>query len=78
MEDDIIGIAKSVAENFDDEELRDTFVNISLDLYVCLPTPILRSPCNWTDLTTSMQRPGATDENPIRGGNNSGRLQSQG
>lgn len=36
MEDDIIGIAKSVAENFDDEELRETFVNISLDLYVCL------------------------------------------
>ncbi|KAJ5903708.1 hypothetical protein N7504_006091 [Penicillium tannophilum] len=32
VEDDIIGIAKSVAENFDDEELRDTFVNISLDL----------------------------------------------
>ncbi|KAJ5552886.1 hypothetical protein N7494_002264 [Penicillium frequentans] len=32
VEDDIIGIAKSVAENFDDEELRETFVNISLDL----------------------------------------------
>ncbi|KAJ5986800.1 hypothetical protein N7451_011165 [Penicillium sp. IBT 35674x] len=32
VEDDIIGIAKSAAENFDDEELRDTFVNISLDL----------------------------------------------
>lgn len=29
-----MGIARSVAENYDDEELRDTLVNISLDLYV--------------------------------------------
>lgn len=29
-----MGVAKSVAENYDDLELRDTFVNISLDLYV--------------------------------------------
>lgn len=34
MEDDVVGIAKTVAENYDDEELRDTFINISLDLYV--------------------------------------------
>lgn len=34
MEDDVVGIAKTVAENYEDEELRDTFVTISLDLYV--------------------------------------------
>lgn len=34
MEDDILNIAKSVAENYEDEELRETLINISLDLYV--------------------------------------------
>lgn len=29
-----MGIAKTVAENYEDEELRDTFINISLDLCV--------------------------------------------
>ncbi|KAJ5333311.1 hypothetical protein MYU51_014337 [Penicillium brevicompactum] len=32
VEDDIQGIAKSVADNFEDEEIRRDFVNISLDL----------------------------------------------
>lgn len=30
----MVGIAKTVAENYGDEELRDTFITISLDLYV--------------------------------------------
>jgi nuclear cap-binding protein subunit 1 len=34
VEDDIQGIAKSVTDNYDDEEIRRDFVNISLDLYV--------------------------------------------
>lgn len=29
-----MSVAKSVAENYEDQELRDTFINISLDLYV--------------------------------------------
>lgn len=32
-----MGIAKTVAENYEDEELRDTLINISLDLYETLP-----------------------------------------
>ncbi|KAJ5570344.1 uncharacterized protein N7459_009774 [Penicillium hispanicum] len=40
VEDDILGIARSVAENYDDEELRDTFVNISLDLVLEQPMKI--------------------------------------
>ena len=34
MEDDAVIIAKSVAENYEDEELRNTFVDVSLDLSV--------------------------------------------
>ena len=34
MEDDAVNIAKSVADNYEDEELRNTFVDISLDLSV--------------------------------------------
>jgi hypothetical protein len=31
-----------VADNYDDEELRDTFINISLDLYVTsMLTPLM-------------------------------------
>lgn len=30
-------IAKTVAENYEDEELRDTLINISLDLYEISP-----------------------------------------
>lgn len=33
-EDDVVGIAKTVADNYEDEELRETFVTISLDLCV--------------------------------------------
>ncbi|KAJ5107568.1 hypothetical protein N7456_004243 [Penicillium angulare] len=40
VEDDIMGVAKSVAENYDDEELRDTFVNISLELVLEQPMKI--------------------------------------
>lgn len=36
MEDDVQGIAKTVADNYEDEELRETFTNISIDLYVLL------------------------------------------
>lgn len=35
-----MGVAKSVAENYDDEELRDTFVNISLELVLEQPMKI--------------------------------------
>jgi hypothetical protein len=31
-----VGIAKTVADNYEDEELRDTFINISLDLCVLI------------------------------------------
>lgn len=37
MEDDVVGIAKTVTDNYDDEELRDTLINISLDLYETMP-----------------------------------------
>lgn len=37
MEDDVVGIAKTVTDNYEDEELRDTLINISLDLYDTLP-----------------------------------------
>ncbi|KAJ5675907.1 hypothetical protein N7462_008804 [Penicillium macrosclerotiorum] len=37
VEDDIYGIAKNAAEHYDDEELRDTLVNISLDLVLEQP-----------------------------------------
>lgn len=30
------GIAKTVVDNYDDEELRETFTNISIDLSVLL------------------------------------------
>jgi hypothetical protein len=30
-----------VADNYEDEELRDTFINISLDLYVALMLTLL-------------------------------------
>ncbi|KAJ5166495.1 uncharacterized protein N7482_005276 [Penicillium canariense] len=40
VEDDVVGIAKSVAENYDDEELRDTMINISLDLVLEQPMKI--------------------------------------
>ncbi|KAJ5902477.1 hypothetical protein N7495_003005 [Penicillium taxi] len=40
VEDDIMGIAKSVAEHYDDEELRETYVNISLDLVLEQPMKI--------------------------------------
>lgn len=43
VEDDIIGIAKTVADNYEDEELRSTYVNISLDLYVLGPCCLLLS-----------------------------------
>lgn len=35
-----MNIAKSVAENYEDEELRETLINISLDLYVWSCTTI--------------------------------------
>ena len=37
VEDDVVGIAKTVTDNYDDEELRDTLINISLDLYETMP-----------------------------------------
>lgn len=37
MEDDVVSIAKTVTDNYDDEELRDTLINISLDLYETMP-----------------------------------------
>ncbi|CAI7583248.1 unnamed protein product [Penicillium pancosmium] len=40
VEDDIVGIAKSVADHYEDEELRDTLVNISLDLVLEQPMKI--------------------------------------
>ncbi|OQE21091.1 hypothetical protein PENSTE_c012G04663 [Penicillium steckii] len=40
VEDDILGIARSVADHFEDEELKDTLVNISLDLVLEQPMKI--------------------------------------
>ncbi|KAJ5449619.1 uncharacterized protein N7458_006068 [Penicillium daleae] len=40
VEDDVVGIAKTVAENYEDEELRDTLINISLDLVLEQPMKI--------------------------------------
>ncbi|KAJ5719586.1 hypothetical protein N7493_007164 [Penicillium malachiteum] len=40
VEDDIMSIAKSVAENYDDQELRNTYVDISLDLVLEQPMKI--------------------------------------
>ncbi|KAJ5127539.1 hypothetical protein N7448_008318 [Penicillium atrosanguineum] len=40
VEDDIVGIAKTVSENYEDEELRDTYINISLDLVLEQPMKI--------------------------------------
>ncbi|KAE8410601.1 MIF4G like-domain-containing protein [Aspergillus pseudocaelatus] len=39
-EDDVVNIAKSVAENYEDEELRQTFVDISVDLVLEQPLKI--------------------------------------
>ncbi|KXG51166.1 MIF4-like, type 1/2/3 [Penicillium griseofulvum] len=39
-EDDVQGIAKTVADNYDDEEIRRDFVNISLDLVLEQPMKI--------------------------------------
>ncbi|KAB8069612.1 MIF4G like-domain-containing protein [Aspergillus leporis] len=39
-EDDVVNIAKSVAENYEDEELRQTFVDISVDLALEQPLKI--------------------------------------
>ena len=39
-----MSVAKSVAENYEDQELRDTFINISLDLYVYQIGPALTFP----------------------------------
>ncbi|KAJ5231329.1 uncharacterized protein N7469_005917 [Penicillium citrinum] len=40
VEDDILGIARSVADHFEDDELKDTLVNISLDLVLEQPMKI--------------------------------------
>ncbi|KAH8431232.1 NCBP1 family protein [Aspergillus melleus] len=40
VEDDAVNIAKSVADNYEDEELRNTFVDISLDLVLEQPLKI--------------------------------------
>ncbi|KAJ5358538.1 uncharacterized protein N7496_010951 [Penicillium cataractarum] len=40
VEDDVVRIAKTVAENYEDEELRDTLINISLDLVLEQPMKI--------------------------------------
>ncbi|KAI9040892.1 NCBP1 family protein [Aspergillus affinis] len=40
VEDDAVHIAKSVADNYEDEELRNTFVDISLDLVLEQPLKI--------------------------------------
>ncbi|KAJ5092259.1 hypothetical protein NUU61_007129 [Penicillium alfredii] len=40
VEDDVEGIAKSVVENYEDEEMRDTFINIVLDLVLEQPMKI--------------------------------------
>lgn len=37
VEDDVAYIAKTVAENYDDEELRTFFVGVTIDLYVACP-----------------------------------------
>ena len=34
VEDDVAYIAKTVAENYEDEELRNTYVDATIDLYV--------------------------------------------
>ncbi|KAB8213110.1 MIF4G like-domain-containing protein [Aspergillus novoparasiticus] len=39
-EDDVVNIAKSVADNYEDEELRQTFVDISVDLALEQPLKI--------------------------------------
>ncbi|KAL2862985.1 NCBP1 family protein [Aspergillus lucknowensis] len=39
-EDDALNVAKSVAENYEDEELRDSFIEISLDLVLEQPMKI--------------------------------------
>ncbi|KAF7714113.1 Uncharacterized protein PECH_000339 [Penicillium ucsense] len=40
VEDDVVSIAKTVAENYEDEELRNTMINISLDLVLEQPMKI--------------------------------------
>ncbi|CAL5868862.1 uncharacterized protein PFLUO_LOCUS3089 [Penicillium psychrofluorescens] len=40
VEDDVQGIAKTVVDNYDDEELRETFTNISIDLVLEQPMKI--------------------------------------
>ncbi|KAE8388863.1 MIF4G like-domain-containing protein [Aspergillus alliaceus] len=39
-EDDVVNIAKSVAENYEDEELKQTFIDISVDLILEQPLKI--------------------------------------
>jgi len=53
VEDDIVGIAKSVAENYEDEELRSTFINVSLDL------------CVWISMLSSPRRRLTIDANAV-------------
>lgn len=52
-EGDALSIAKSVAENYEDEELRDNFIEIALDLYVC-QCPLLNLRSAASILTSSL------------------------